>query len=106
MSCLKCGESRYWEPTNGCMICNRTKKIDEVLSRLSGDPETFREILTNKDKLLEKLCNYAAWKGKQQGVPPWSIVGEILGHGSGVSSAIYELYRKQPECDGMGVPKS
>jgi hypothetical protein len=68
--------------------------VDEVLSNLRGNRETFREILTNKDALLAKLCRYAKWKGEVESVPPWSIVGEILGHGSGVSSAIYELYRE------------
>lgn len=71
--------------------------IDEVLSRLRGNPETFRTILTDKDGLLEKLCSYATFKSKHERCPAWSIIGDILGHGSGVSSAIYELYRKYPE---------
>lgn len=68
--------------------------VDDVLKSLRGDPEKFREILTDKDKLLQKLCNYAKRKSEDEQVPAWSIVGEILGHGSGVSSAIYELYRE------------
>lgn len=68
--------------------------VDDVLKSLRGNPETFREILTDKDKLLAKVCKYAAWKCQDAGVPPWSIIGEITGHGSGVSSAIYELYRE------------
>ena len=70
--------------------------VDEVLERLRGDRETFRKIVADKDQLLAKLCKYAKWKGESESVPPWSIVGEILGHGSGVSSAIYELYRDYP----------
>lgn len=73
--------------------------VDDVLKRLRGNPDTFREILTDKDKLLAKLCRYAKYKGEKSRVPPWSIVGEILGHGSGVSNAIYELYREYPDSD-------
>jgi len=68
--------------------------VDDVLKCLRGDPESFREILTNKDRLLQKICSFAKWKAEQKGVPPWSIIGEITGHGSGVSSCIYELYRE------------
>ena len=68
--------------------------VDDVLKCLRGNPETFREILTDKDKLLQKICSFAKWKAEQKGVPPWSIIGEITGHGSGVSSCIYELYRE------------
>lgn len=73
--------------------CSTRITVDEALDRLRGSREVFREILTNKEALLAKLCRYAKWKGESESVPPWSIVGEILGHGSGVSSAIYELYR-------------
>lgn len=68
--------------------------VDDMLKCLRGNPETFREILTDKDKLLQKICSFAKWKAEQKGVPPWSIIGEITGHGSGVSSCIYELYRE------------
>jgi len=68
--------------------------VDDVLKSLRGDPENFRQILTDKDTLLQKLCRYAKRKGEDQNVPAWSIIGEVLGHGSGVSSAIYELYRE------------
>jgi len=69
-------------------------KIDDVLKSLRGDPESFREILTNKDDLLAKVCAYAEQKAKKKRLPEWSIIKEIFGHGSGVSAAIYELYRK------------
>jgi len=68
--------------------------VDDVLKSLRGDPENFQQILTDKDTLLQKLCKYAKRKSEDEQVPAWSIVGEILGHGSGVSSAIYELYRE------------
>ena len=67
--------------------------IDEVLDGLRGPRESFRQVLTDKDKLLSQMCRYAERKAKQKRVPPWSIIGDITDHGSGVSSAIYELYR-------------
>jgi len=72
---------------------SKRPSVDDVLKTLRGNPDTFRSLLEDKDKLLEKMCKYAKFKAKQENVPPWSIVGEILGHGSGVSSAIYTLYR-------------
>ena len=77
------------------VIMSERPTVDDVLKCLKGNPETFREILTDKDKLLEKICSFAKWKAEQKGVPPWSIIGEITGHGSGVSSCIYELYCKR-----------
>lgn len=72
-------------------------RLERALDILRGPRESFREILTNKDELLRKLCRYAKYKSKHEGVPEWSIIGEITGHGSGVSSAIYELYRGDSE---------
>jgi len=71
--------------------------VDEVLSHLRGNPETFRRILTDKDMILELMCSYATWKSRLKRLPPWSIISDITGHGSGVSSAIYELYREYPD---------
>ena len=70
--------------------------VDDVLAFLHGDLDKFREILTDKEKLLEKVCCYAEYKAKRKKVPAWSVIGEIFCHGSGVSSAIYELYRNRP----------
>lgn len=69
--------------------------MDDALSRLYGDPEYFRDALTNVDSLMQKVCSYAEWKAKKARCEPWSIISEITGHGSGVSSAIYDLYRKK-----------
>lgn len=71
------------------------QEVDDVLSRLYGDPERFRAMLTNVDSLMQKVCSYAEWKAKKARCEPWSIISEITGHGSGVSSAIYDLYRKK-----------
>ena len=71
--------------------------IDEVLDSLRGPRESFRATLADKDKILSRMCRYAERKAKQIRVPPWSIIGEITDHGSGVSNAIYELYRDHSE---------
>lgn len=71
--------------------------IDELLDKLKGPREVFREILEDKDTMLARMCLYAERKAKALGVPPWSVIGEITLHGSGVSSCIYELYRPRGE---------
>lgn len=68
-------------------------KIEQVLDGLHGNRETFRAILDDKDQLLAKACQYATYRSKQTKVPAWLVIGAIFGHGSGVSAAIYELYR-------------
>lgn len=69
--------------------------IETILDNLRGPRESFRKILEDKDALLANACAYAEWKAKKNGVPPWAIIGDMFGHGSGVSSAIYELYRRR-----------
>lgn len=71
--------------------------VDEVLDELRGPRESFRATLTDKDKLLSQMCRYAEREARRKRVPPWSIIGEITDHGSGVASAIYALYRDYPE---------
>jgi len=71
------------------------QEVDVVLDKLYGDPEHFRDALTNVDSLMRKVCSYAERKAKKARYEPWSIISEITGHGSGVSSAIYDLYRKK-----------
>lgn len=67
--------------------------LDAVLAGLNGRPEVFREILLDKSKLLKGMCDYAERIAKRKRVEPWAIISEMTQHGSGVSSAIYELYR-------------
>lgn len=74
----------------------RKPDVDEVLKPLRGDHDKLRTLLLDKDHLLEKLCSYAEVTSQSKKIPAWSIIGQILGHGSGVSSAIYELYRARP----------
>lgn len=72
---------------------HRRPKIEEVLDGLVGDRESLRETLTNTRELLRKVCRYADWAAIKDRVEPWSVIKQITGHGSGISHAIYELYR-------------
>lgn len=71
------------------------RDIEKILDSLRGPRESFRAILEDKDKLLAKVCQYAEIIAKRKRLQPWSIIGDIFGHGSGVSAAIYELYREK-----------
>jgi len=70
--------------------------IEEALDGLHGSRERFRPMLENKDEILASMCDYAERTGRAQQVPPWSIISDITLHGSGVSNAIYKVYRRQP----------
>jgi hypothetical protein len=70
--------------------------IEEALEHLRGNKEHFRKVLTDKTKILNSMCDYAERMAKKKRLEPWSIIGDITDHGSGVSSAIYELYRRKP----------
>ena len=75
----------------------RLKGLLDGLDRGGGNRERYLAMLTDKDALLTRICSNAASVAESEGCEPWSIIGMWTGHGSGVSSAIYELYRKQPE---------
>jgi hypothetical protein len=69
--------------------------IEEALEHLRGNKEHFRKVLTDKTKILNSMCAYAERMAKKKRLEPWAIIGDITDHGSGVSSAIYELYRRK-----------
>lgn len=71
------------------------KRLEAVLAELRGPRDYFRETLVDRDELLKKVCTYAELEAKRKRCQPRSIIGQIMGHGSGVSSAIYELYRER-----------
>ena len=73
------------------------QRLNEVLDSLRGPRESFRVAITDIDKLMMRICVNAESAAKRKRVHPWSIISEITGHGSGVSSAIYELYRRRDE---------
>jgi len=69
--------------------------IEKILDTLKGSRESFRASITDKDRILACMCRYAERMAKKKRVPPWSIISDITDHGSGVSNAIYELYRSR-----------
>lgn len=69
------------------------EKIGHQLSRLQGSTEYFRECLQS-DAIMERVCQFAELEAERRHCEPWNIIGEVTGHGSGVSSAIYEVYKK------------
>lgn len=72
-------------------------RLEEVLDSLRGPREAFRRDITDIDTLMMRVCDYAESVAKRKRREPWAIIGEITCHGSGVSSAIYELYRRREE---------
>lgn len=73
------------------------QEIELVLDGLRGPREGFREILTDTDTLMADLMAFVDVCAKRRKQEPWSLIGQITGHGSGVSSAIYELYRRKSQ---------
>lgn len=49
------------------------------------------------EALLREIMLYLTRRAKRKGVPPWSEVGDLTGHGSGVASAIYERFKPEDE---------
>jgi hypothetical protein len=42
------------------------------------------------EAIVRALVDYLSTRGKTRGFEAWSFIGKLLGHGSGVSSAIVE----------------
>jgi hypothetical protein len=70
--------------------------VEAVLAPLRGPKEEFRRDVTDVSRLMRSVCRYADHIAAKQKRPAWSVVGDITDHGSGVASAIYELYRDKP----------
>ena len=68
--------------------------IEEALAGLHGDPERFRPML-EPEAILKRICRTAEMRAERTARPAWSIISEVTGHGSGVSNAIYQVYREQ-----------
>ena len=47
------------------------------------------------DELMCLVVRYLDRREKRRGSPTWSVIGEITGHGSGVSTAIVERFRRE-----------
>jgi hypothetical protein len=69
--------------------------IDAVLDSLRGPRGEFRKAVTDTDEILANFMAFVEKLAKKRKQPTWSLVGQITGHGSGVASAIYELYRRK-----------
>ena len=57
MSCPKCGESRYWSPQSGCIVCKREEAKERFVVTLSDDQF---EILADRDRHLTEtlVCRH------------------------------------------------
>jgi len=58
---------------------------------------TLVAVNTTKAELLRRMRSYVEATAKRKKVEPWVIVKDIFGHGSGVSSALYEVYIKEKD---------
>ena len=72
-------------------------RVENSIANLVGNKDAFCEMVIDKDAILRSVCDYAEYVAKQKGCEPWSIMGRITGHGSGVSSALYEIYRRRKD---------
>ncbi len=73
------------------------ERLKRATANLRGDG--LAEIVGNADGLMAKVCWYAKNRAAREKCEPWSIIGKITGHGSGVSAAIYECYRERKDDD-------
>lgn len=78
-------------------MSNNSERVEKAISNLRCDMGYFRSVVTDKDGLLRKMCDYAEYESNRQRCEPWSIVKQITGHGSGVSAAICEIYRRRDD---------
>ena len=76
--------------------------MEKVLDGLVGPRESFRKDL-KPESVLRRICNYAKRMAKGSYYSPEHYIGEITGHGSGVSRAIYELYRERKDARDDGT---
>lgn len=84
-----------WKPSIAKQI-EPPEGIEEALTHVRGNKEHFRQVLLDKNAILTSVCDYAERVAKKKRLEPWSIISDMTDHGSGVSSAIYELYRRKP----------
>lgn len=67
--------------------------IEQALDTLYGPREEFRKTL-QPEELLKRICWHAKNEADKTGVEPWTIISKWTSHGSGVSNAIYQLYKE------------
>ena len=72
------------------------QKIEREANALHGDTAQFRQAL-QPEAILSRMCRSAEHVATRERRPVWSVIGEWTGHGSGVSAAIYGIYRDRDE---------
>ncbi len=55
MACVKCGESRYWSPQTGCIICQREETKERFVVTLTD--EEFAKLSRRDEHLVETLVS-------------------------------------------------
>ncbi len=94
-ACDPDADTLEWKPELAKKLAD-PEGLEEALEHLRGNKDKFRAVLTDTSELLASMCDYADRMAKKKRLPAWSIIGDITSHGSGVSSAIYELYSRKP----------
>lgn len=67
--------------------------IEKILDTLVGPREEFRRALLDAPGILHRICRKADIEAKIRDCEPWYVISKWTSHGSGVSKAIYEMYR-------------
>lgn len=72
--------------------------IDEALDSLPGPRERYRPLL-DAENIMRRICRTAEGLATRRGTSPWVIIGDVTGHGIGVSDAIYRLYKDDKDSE-------
>jgi hypothetical protein len=96
-----------WKPELAKQLIDNDR-LEAAIKNINGSRAYFIEKLSDRNELLAKVCDYCERLAKRKRLPPWSIMGDITTHGSGVSGAIYEMYRRltdaQPDTQSEAQP--
>jgi len=55
------------------------ERVEKALDMLHGERETFRSSL-EPEAIIKRICRTAEITARQEGVPAWTIIGNITGH--------------------------
>lgn len=77
-----------------------SEKIEAAVANLNGDNKDYFRKCLHSVAIVNRMCDVAKCDAERKNREPWGIIKEMTSHGSGVSSAIYEVYRDaEPEPD-------
>lgn len=79
-----------------------TAKLEKALDTLVGPRDQFRKELLDAPEILSRMCRCAAREAKRWRREPWVIIADWTAYGSGMSRAIYELYKPAPVAGEKG----